>query len=185
MVSYALVAYFDKETENKFKRLWQHLSEKDITYYGIENKERRPHITIADYDNLEINKFIELSEKFYEEKQKVEISFNTLGTFINTGTLFIAPTLSNELLTFHSNHHKEFNEFDKNKNSFYLPSKWIPHCTIASRLDENKMIQAFSYCKSNLDKINCRLDEIALIEIHFNDKGVAIEETVIYSKELK
>lgn len=38
MVSYALVAYFDKETENKFKRLWQHLSEKDITYYGIENK---------------------------------------------------------------------------------------------------------------------------------------------------
>lgn len=60
---------------------------------------------------------------------------------------------------------KYFKEFNENKNSFYLPGKWSPHCTIASRLDENKMIQAFRYCKSNIIKIDATISEIALIEI--------------------
>lgn len=185
MFAYALVGYLDNETEKNFKRLWTNLSEKNITHYGIENRGRRPHITIADYEILDKNIFIELLEKFYEEKQKVDISLNILGTFINTGTLFIAPTLSTELLTFHNNHHKYFKEFNENENSFYLPGKWIPHCTIASRLDEDKMIQAFRYCKSNIGKTNCMLDEIALIEIKLNDTGVAIDDNIIFSKKLK
>ncbi|MEG0307244.1 MAG: hypothetical protein RR636_04820 [Clostridium sp.] len=31
-------------------------------------------------------------------------------------------------------------------------------------------------------KINCKINEIALIEIRFNLDGVAIEDTVIFSK---
>ena len=114
----------------------------------------------------------------------MKISLSILGTFIGTGTLFIAPTLSNELISFHVNHHNHFIEFNKNKNSFYLPGKWSPHCTIASRLDENKMIQAFRYCKSNITKIDATISEIALIEIKFDDNGIAIEDTIIFSKEL-
>lgn len=185
MYAYALVGYLDNETERNFKRLWTDLSDKNITQYGVENRGRRPHITIADYDNLDKNRFIELLEKFYEEKQKVEISLSILGTFINTGTLFIAPTLSTELLSFHSNHHNHFKEFNENEKSFYLPGKWSPHCTVASRLDEDKMLKAFRYCKSGMGKINCKLNEIALIEIKLNDNGIAIEDIVIFSKELK
>lgn len=185
MYAYALVGYLDNETEKNFRRVWSDLNEKNITQYGIENRGRRPHITIADYDNLEKSRFTELLDKFYEETQKVQISLNILGTFINTGTLFIAPTLSTELLSLHRNHHNYFKKFNENENSFYLPGKWSPHCTIASRLDEDKMIQAFRYCKSNIGKINCKLNEIALIEIKLNDNGIAIEDIVIFSKELK
>ena len=185
MYAYAFVGYLDHETEVNFQGLWKDLSEKNISQYGVENKGKRPHITIADYDNLEKNRFIQLADKFYEDKQKIDMTLNILGTFISTGTLFIAPTLSTELLDFHRNHHNYFRTFNENENSFYLPGKWNPHCTIASRLNEDKMVQAFRYCTSNIEKICCNLGEIALIEVKLNDDGVAIEDTVVFSKELK
>ncbi len=46
------------------------------------------------------------------------------------------------------------------------------------------MIQAFKYCKSNLNKIYGKLNEIALIEVELNEDGIAIEDTVVFSKEL-
>ncbi|MBW9159249.1 hypothetical protein [Clostridium tagluense] len=67
MHGYALVGYLDNETESCFKKLWKDLSENNITQYGVETKGRRPHITIADYDNLDSDRFVELVSKFYEE----------------------------------------------------------------------------------------------------------------------
>ena len=47
------------------------------------------------------------------------------------------------------------------------------------------MVQAFSYCKKNIDQIHGTLSGIALIELKLNNDGVVIEDTVIFSKELK
>ena len=185
MYAYALVGYLDNETEACFKKLWKDLSENNVTQYSVETKGKRPHITIADYDNLDKDKFVDILNKFYEDKSKVAITLNILGTFINTGTLFLAPTLSTELLHFHSSHHDYFKSFNENENSFYLPGNWSPHCTVASRLSDDNMIQAFRYCKDKLNKIHGKLNEIALIEVEFNEDEVAIEDTVVFSKELK
>jgi 2'-5' RNA ligase len=185
MYTYAFVAYLDNETESCFNKIWLELSESNITQYGVENKGKRPHITIADYDNLDKNVFIEQVDKFYEGDNKISIYFNMLGTFINTGTLFVAPTLSTELLDFHKSHHNHFAKFNENEKSFYLPGKWTPHCTIASRLNEEKMIQAFAYCKNNINKIHGKISELALIEVRLNSDGIATEDRVVFSKELR
>lgn len=72
-----------------------------------------------------------------------------------------------------------------NENSFYLPGRWVPHCTIASRLDETKMLEVFRFCQSALNKISCQINEVAVIQIKLNERGVAIEDTPIFSKTLK
>jgi 2'-5' RNA ligase len=185
MYAYALVGYLDYETEECFKDLWKDLSENNITQYGVDTKGKRPHITIADYDNLDKDLFVDLLNKFYDDKLKIDLSLNILGTFMNTGTLFLAPALSSELLDFHTNHHTYFKTFNENENSFYLPGKWNPHCTIASRLSVDNMVQAFKYCKTNLNKVNGKLNEIALLQIEFNDEGIAIEDKIVFSKILK
>jgi 2'-5' RNA ligase len=184
MYAYALVGCLDSKTETCLQSLWKALSENNITQYGVETKGKRPHITIADYNELDKERFIGILNKFYNNKSKIAISLNILGTFINTGTLFLAPTLSTELLNFHSSHHDYLKEFNENENSFYLPCRWTPHCTIASRLSEENMVQAFKYCKNNLNKINAKLSEIALIEVKLNDNGIAIEDTVVFSYAL-
>ncbi|MBZ9688958.1 2'-5' RNA ligase family protein [Clostridium estertheticum] len=184
MYVYALVGYLDYETEEYFKNLWKDLSENNITQYGVDKKGMRPHITIADYDKLDVDKFVGVLNEFYKNKSKINIDLNILGTFINTGTLFLAPTLSTQLLQFHRSHHDHFKAFNEDEKSFYLPGMWNPHCTIASRLSEDNMVQAFMYCKSNPNKIYGKLNEIALIEIKLNDKSIAIEDRIVFSKNL-
>ena len=115
MYEYVFVGYLDHETEVNFRRLWKDLSEQNISHYGVETKGKRPHITIADYDALDKNRFIQLADRFYEDK----------------------------------------------------------------------MVQAFSYCKKNIDRIHGTLCEIALVELKLNNDGVVVEDTVIFSKELK
>lgn len=185
MYEYAFVGYLDYETELYFENLWRELRDKGITQYGTETKGKRPHITIADYEELDKERFIELVDRVYEDKEKIDMILSILGTFIDTGILFIAPTLSIELSNLHRNHHGYFREFTNKEESFYMPGRWSPHCTIASRLSEENMVQAFRHCKSKINKISCKLSEIALIEIKLNDDGEAEENTIIYSKELK
>jgi 2'-5' RNA ligase len=185
MYAYILVGHLDNETESCFRKTWKDLSENNITQYGVEGKGKRPHITIANYDNLDKSKFVELLNRFYQDKSKITISLSILGTFINTGTLFLAPTLSTELLDFHRSHHNYFNAFNENQKLFYLPGNWNPHCTIASRLSDDNMIQAFRYCKNNLNNIYGKLNEIALVQVEFNDDGIAKQSIDIFSKELK
>lgn len=185
MYAYALVAYLDTETEKSLKKLWEDLSKNDISHYGAENKGKRPHITIADYNNLDKVSFIAELDKFYKNKTKVDINLNTLGTFICSGTLFLSPTLSKELINFHAEHHNYFQAFKDDDNSFYLPGRWNPHCTIASRLDKENMLKAFQYCLDNLRKIHGKINEIALIEVTLSEKGIAIKDNVIFIRELK
>ena len=97
MYTYAFVGYLDRETEVNFRGLWKDLSEQNISHYGVETKGKRPHITIADYDALDKNRFIQSADAFYADKEQVDLTLNILGTFISTGTLFIAPTLSTKL----------------------------------------------------------------------------------------
>jgi len=184
MYAYAFVAYLDSESEKTLVQLWKELSKNNISQYGVESKGKRPHITIADYDDLDKERFINLLNKFYDDKSKIEVTLNALGTFVNSGTLFISPTLSKELSEFHGNHHSYFKGFNKNENSFYLPGIWNPHCTIASRLSKDNMVSAFEYCLENLGKIKGEICEVALIEIKLNDNGISIEDTIIFSKKL-
>lgn len=104
---------------------------------------------------------------------------------MNSGTLFLAPTLSKELISFHKNHHTYFEGFKDDENSFYLPGRWSPHSTIASRLSRENMLKAFEYCSVNLGKIYGKISEIALIEITLNEKGIAVKDDVIFIKRLK
>ncbi|WP_066501297.1 2'-5' RNA ligase family protein [Abyssisolibacter fermentans] len=178
---YGVLAYFDSETEKYFKNLWQQLVDNNISYYSEEVKDRRPHITIADYNKLDEKKFIKDMDKFYNSKPKIQVTLSVLGTFLNSGTLFIAPTLSKELLNFHNRYHEYFEQYNDEPSSFYLPDKWIPHCTIANRLSQKKLLDAFNYCSQNIGIIKAQISELTLIKIK-NEINNSHEVSIVFSK---
>ena len=47
MLTYAVVGYFDSETEIYISKFWNALSENNITQYGVQSKDKRPHIVFA------------------------------------------------------------------------------------------------------------------------------------------
>lgn len=181
---YGVLAYFDENTEKFLKGIWKGLVYNSISYYSEEVKDRRPHITIADYNNIEENEFIESMDNYYDIKSKIDVRLSVLGTFLNSGALFISPTMSKELIGFHNSHHENFKRFNDDLDSLYLPGKWIPHCTIANRLTQDKLVEAFNYCTKNIDTIHAKISEVALIKvINEEDKGSKV--VTVFSKELK
>ncbi|MBS4174704.1 2'-5' RNA ligase family protein [Bacillus sp. FJAT-49736] len=180
---YGFIALLDKETEDSIKDIWRELKLRSISSYAEEVENRQPHITLASYNQLDQGDFIQWMDQFYDSTPQVEITFNSLGTFLNSGTLFLAPTISESLSNLHRNHHDNFNKYKDNPNSLYLPGKWIPHCTLANRLTHEKLMEAFTYCFGKINTIQASITKVALIETIFVDDQ-CIAAPVVYSKKL-
>jgi hypothetical protein len=180
---YGFIGLLDCETENVIKEIWKELSSKSISFYAEEINDRKPHITIASYNNLEKNEFIHSMDRFYNSKPQVKSPFSILGTFMKSGTLFLSPINSRPLLDFHTNHHEHFKKYNDNRNSLYLPGKWIPHCTLANRLTNEKLSEAFAYCSERISTINARITEVSLIEVIY-EEGKCVASYELISKRL-
>ena len=178
---YAVVAIFDTKTEQIIKNIWQELKKQSISCYAFEVEDRRPHITLASYNKMYINEFIREMGSFCHHQSAISINFKTIGSFLNSGTLFLSPTLTKDLFDLHLSHHKHFEKYNNNPHSLYLPNHWIPHCTIANRLPLDKLKEAFSYCSERISDINGKLVEIVLIEVLDKKK----EAPTVFSKKLK
>ncbi|RIW37265.1 2'-5' RNA ligase family protein [Bacillus salacetis] len=181
---YWVAALFDDETEQLIKNLWNELREESISFYADEIKNGRPHITLASYKEIDKQQFIEGMKEFYNDKEEVKICFNTVGSFLNYGTLFFSPTVSTELLDLHASHYEFFKEDTPAANDVYVPGEWIPHCTLANKLTEEELAVAFQYCLKKNDLIKGVIKEIALIQLAEVDEG-QIEAPVVYSIPLK
>ena len=102
---YALVALFDQNTERIIKDIWKSLEDKGISDYAKEVEDRVPHITIASYKELSVDYFTKHIGKYYENRKSIPISFQSIGSFRNTKTLYYAPIVTAELLMFHQEYH--------------------------------------------------------------------------------
>ncbi|MBM7587150.1 2'-5' RNA ligase [Bacillus pakistanensis] len=180
---YWVIALFDENTEKIIKGIWGELCENSISSYTEEVKDGRPHITLGNYSNLDISEYTKRMDSFYDHKMSIDITFNTIGSFLNYGTLFYSPTVTSELIEFHTYHHEHFNEFNGKANSLYLPGKWIPHCTLANRLSPEKLSEAFHFCLKRSDVIYGKIIEVALIEL-VDENNKCINAPIIFSKRL-
>lgn len=177
---YAVIAIFDHKTEQTIKNIWEELMDQSISFYAYEIEDRRPHITLASYNQLNQNDFIRDMDWFYDKQISVPINFNSIGSFLNSGTLYLSPTFTKGLFELHVNHHQHFKQYNDEPNSLYLPNNWIPHCTIANRLSSTKLAEAFAYCSKRCKIINGAIKEIALIKLLDKNKA-----PIIFSKALK
>ncbi|WP_421378512.1 2'-5' RNA ligase family protein [Bacillus salacetis] len=181
---YWVAALFDEKTEELIKQLWEELREESISFYADEIKDGRPHITLASYSELDKQKFMNEMEKCYANETEKEICFNTLGSFLNYGTLFFSPTVTTELLQFHGSHYEFFESYNEYANPLYTPGKWIPHCTLANKLSEAELAEAFQYCLKRHESIMGKITEVALIEL-VEEQGENLDAPIIFSVPLK
>ncbi len=175
---FAVIALFDNNTEVNIRNIWSKLRDQSISAYAFEVENRKPHLTLASYSSLDLDEFIKEVDHFYDNKATIPISYQSIGTFLSTGILYLAPTMTEELFTLHRSHHQHFSLFS-DSDSLYAPGQWIPHCTIANRLSNKQLLAAYSYCVQQ-SKIKGRIEAISVIEILDNGKV-----NTIFTKELR
>lgn len=119
---YAIIATFDRVFTNKIIELQNEITNIIGTNQlaGVE-----PHITLADYNELDVNLYTKKLEEFVAvQANMAEVIFPSVGIFPTNGTIFLAPTITDELIRFHHFYHDYFKIFHDNLNSYYVPGKW-------------------------------------------------------------
>ncbi|MBY6037779.1 2'-5' RNA ligase family protein [Fictibacillus nanhaiensis] len=158
---YGIIAYLDKKTEDKIHVVREGMKEARITEYDM-----RPHVTIATHLELDLEDFKEEFNQYFKNEKSISLFFPSLGMFLNSGTLYAAPTKDPELTDFHTSYHEQFKKY-VDPTSLYAPKHWVPHCTIASHLSHEKLVQAFDWSAENMEPFYGRIESIALLELDF------------------
>lgn len=179
---YAIIATFDCVSTNKVRELQNELTNIIETneLAGVE-----PHITLADYKELDVNLYTKRLEEFVAFQENIAaVTFPSVGTFPTNGTIFLAPTITNELLRFHHSYHDYFKTFHDNLQSYYVPGKWVPHCTIANGLNSNQFLSVMEYIYEKFDVTLASIEKLKLIKVNYED-GFAISSSILAEYNLK
>ncbi|PEU81466.1 hypothetical protein CN394_10905 [Bacillus anthracis] len=179
---YAIIATFDRVFTNKIIELQNEITNIVGTNQlaGVE-----PHITLADYNELDVQLYMEKLEGFVAVQENMaEVTFPSVGTFPTNGTVFLAPTVTGELLKIHHSYHDYFKTFHDNPNSYYVPGKWIPHCTIANRVNINQFLNVMGYVYEKFDFTTASIEKLKLIKVNY-ENGSAISSSILAEYNLK
>jgi len=138
-MEYAVVLYFDKETERKVMSLVQKLADNKLSTKFLEYKVR-PHVTLAMFHDIDEKKCVELLKNFAKEKQALPAYLDSVGMFNDTKAVFINPTMTRNMYQLQSDLHEVLKEFDTQGFEWYLPDGWVPHCTVSMNGEDDEEI---------------------------------------------
>jgi 2'-5' RNA ligase len=179
---YAIELFLSSPIEDLVRGIWSDLKKYDITSNMANIKELIPHISIGVYSSeLPIEEF--LSKFDFINLHQMDVKFDVLGMFPSSGTVFMAPTITSELLESHREFYKEFKEYNSLASDYYLPDKWNPHCTLAIKLDHSSLVKTMDFCLSKFTPMIGKINKIAVVKLEFSD-GECISSKTIYSKSL-
>ncbi|MGG5735934.1 MULTISPECIES: 2'-5' RNA ligase family protein [Bacillus cereus group] len=179
---YAIIATFDCVFTNKVRELQNELTNIIETneLAGVE-----PHITLADYKELDVNLYTKRLEEFVVFQENIStVTFPSVGTFLTNGTIFLAPNITDELLRLHHSYHDYFKTFHDNQKSYYVPGRWVPHCTIANQLNVNQFLGAIEYLYEKFEITRASIEKLKLIKVNY-ENGFAISSSILAEYNLK
>ncbi|MGE6348479.1 2'-5' RNA ligase family protein [Bacillus mycoides] len=179
---YVIIATFDCVFTNKVRELQNELTNIIETneLAGVE-----PHITLADHKELDVNLYKKRLEEFLAFQENIStVTFPSVGTFPTNGTIFLAPTITDELLRLHHSYHDYFKIFHDNSNSYYVPGKWVPHCTIANGLNSNQFLSVMECIYGKFDVTLASIEKLKLIKVNYED-GSAVSSSILAECNLK
>ena len=178
---YAIIATFDRVFTHKITELQNELTNVIGTNQlaGVE-----PHITLADYNELDVHLYTEKLGEFVAIQENMDaVTFPSIGIFPTNGTVFLAPTVIDELLKLHHSYHDYFKTFHDNPNSYYVPGKWVR--IVQLQID---YIQSSFKCNGiylwKFDFATASIEKLKLIKVNY-ENGSAISSSILAEYNLK
>jgi 2'-5' RNA ligase len=161
-MSFAVEMYFDEAADRAVRAAWKALADAGISTSMLDGISR-PHVTLAVSDEIGAT-FKNALALFAKEVSPFELTFSHVGAF-NTaeGVVFLAPTMTRSLLDLHQRFHAFFDQHAAKKWPYYLPGAWVPHCTLAFRLDAERLVAAFAIAAEVKLPLACGITEIGLL----------------------
>lgn len=137
MDTYAVVLYFDSETSDRLHQAIADVSVITGNHYMIDVK-IPPHITIGLFYSEESDSIIEKCEELLKRMEPFEVKFSGAGAF-RPRVIYASPIKDSCLEHINSIVHEMFlSNFQAADQENYIPAKWVPHCGLAVKLEEEQ-----------------------------------------------
>ena len=166
---YALLAILDEKTNQEIQRLWHVLKEQGLSNYAFETEGFLPHITLADFEDLPLNKAITTLTNELLIPQPIPITFNSLSSFLGTNIVFLSPVKSSALASLYLRIHELFSD-NISVDSLYGPESWQPHLTLANRIEPANFPKLYQVCHQHFSKMEGNIVGLKLIRIDSPNK---------------
>jgi 2'-5' RNA ligase len=183
---YAVELFFESKFEGFVRDIWKGLSERNISSNMQDIVGIRPHITLAVYNDIpQLESFIEMFVSYFQKVQEIKLKFDVLACFPTSGTLFIDPTVTEELILMHKRYHDQFQDLLGQANQYYIPDNWDPHCTLAIKLAPEEILMAMNYCYQDFKPRKTRITEVGIIKIEYDETKKCMNSPTLISKKLQ
>lgn len=161
-MTYAAVLYFDDKTERYVQNLINHLCDKGMNTYMLDNK-IPPHVTISLFDKYNTDGLENIIMRFSETLNSFEICFASIGAFYPP-VIFLAPVITQQLLDVNIRIINSLKEVATDFNDYYKPGTWVPHAAMGVKLDENELYEAFKIVQKEFKTFSGTVSKVALAE---------------------
>jgi len=161
-MTYAVVLYFDVKTELYIQNLMNHLCDKGMNTYMLDNK-IPPHVTISLFDKYNTDGLVNIIKKFADSLKSFELCFASIGVFYPP-VIFLAPVIIQQLLEANSTIINSLKEVATDFNDYYMPGTWVPHAALGVKLSENELQEAFKIVQKEFKTFSGIITKVALAE---------------------
>ena len=161
---FAIHLFFDPDTEAIIKTAWKKLAETGIAPY-MHRSANRPHFSLAIYQSIHLAACEQKLQSLSAAWQPLPVSFQSIGIFPTTpATVFLSSPVTTALLDLHAEVHQALHPTGIDPSQYYLPGKWVPHCTLALDLEPGLLPQVLKIGLQMPLPINGEITEIGAIE---------------------
>ncbi|MGC4044464.1 MAG: 2'-5' RNA ligase family protein [Armatimonas sp.] len=131
---YAIVLTLDARAEENIRRLWDGLADAKLAA-ALRDGGAIPHLTMAVFKELpDPVGLVDALDTI--QATELNLTMGHIGVFPGEeGVVFAGVTLTNELQELHRTVHTLLEERVGERRAYYLPGRWVPHITLAIRLD--------------------------------------------------
>jgi 2'-5' RNA ligase len=166
-VAYAVEWQFDAVADAAVRRLWAALEAAGVPTPGREAG--RPHLSLARCDAPDPAALAAAAARFARAASAFPIELGALGVFAPEGWVFLAPVGSASLLHRHARVHAWLERLAGSAAGVtvvhrdrYVPGRWVPHCTLTTRLEPALAARAVEVCLGTDLPRTARVERIGL-----------------------
>lgn len=142
-MAHAIEMFFDEDADTEVRTLWGKLATAGLPSLATRtHRQHRPHVSLTVTASLDQADLTPVRSVLAEHLPVMLL--DALGTFPGSeGALFLAAVVTTDLLTLHAKVHDALAGQPVTHWPYYLPGRWVPHCTLAQGLSRDEIAEAF------------------------------------------
>jgi 2'-5' RNA ligase len=165
-MAYSVELRFDPALARRVVGIWKTLADHGVSAH-MPASGAVPHLSLAVYDDeaaVDPGVLALLLERLAAARPSLPVTFPSLGIFPTAeNVLFLAAVVAPDLLALHRRWHDLAAGFRPACRPYYLPGRWVPHCTLAMLMPTPGLLRALDHVAAGWTPLAGRLASVALI----------------------